>query len=83
MRNAWMAVSCLLVLTLEILPTPAQAASPERDMLLCYLDGKKNSLGSVVIIDGKSYRCTAVLAERGVPGTAWVQIRMAQAIVAE
>ena len=61
--------------------TPAQAANQDRH--LCYLDGKKNSLGAMVTIDHKAWRCTSVLEERGVPGTAWVQVRMSATLVAE
>jgi len=63
--------------------TPATAAANAEARHLCYLDGMKNSLGAMVTIDRKSWRCTSVLEERGVAGTAWVQVRMSATIVAE
>jgi hypothetical protein len=50
---------------------------------LCYLDGKKNSLGAMVSIEQRTYRCTPVLEERGKPAAAWVAVKMTAAIVTD
>ena len=49
--------------------------------IACLMGGQLNSLGAVVSEEGKLYRCSAVLKERGVADTAWVQVRMSSTIV--
>ncbi len=61
---------------------PAVKSTPRNEAdYLCKLDGKANSIGAVVKDDGKLYRCTRVLEERGVAKAAWVRVEMTTSIV--
>jgi hypothetical protein len=59
---------------------PAAPVQPKDHKNLCFMDGKANSIGARVSADGKAYRCSAVLLERGVRGVAWVAVREASVI---
>jgi hypothetical protein len=61
---------------------PTAKSTPRNDAdYLCKLDGKANSIGAVVKDDGRLYRCTSVLEERGVAKAAWVRVEMTTSIV--
>jgi len=53
-------------------PAPTVQTADRKN--LCFMDGKANSLGAHVLADGRTYRCSAVLMERGVRAVAWVAV---------
>lgn len=60
---------------------PSKPAPRNEADVTCKLDGKMSSIGAVIKDEGRLYRCTSVLEERGVTGAAWVQVEMTTSIV--
>ncbi len=63
--------------------TTPDASKRDDSKFLCSMDGKINSIGAFISVNGNSYRCTTVLEERGVSKAAWVQVKMSASIVTD